>query len=153
MHMNRQSGKVHWMILVGGVGFAAILGLSFLGLDSPTGAAGKFMGALATGDYKTVASVSHVEPRPGESPEDAKKRIEEEWKFATEVAGKHYRFRYRILGQVMEGENAAINMQVWKNYSPSAYEENFDLPMVKSDGKWKVAVRGMSRKWYPGVPR
>lgn len=141
------------MILAGGIGFIIILGLSFIGLDSPTSAAGKFMAALAKGDYKAVASVSHVEPKPGEDLAAAKKRLEEEWKFATEVAGKHYRFRYRILGQVMEGDTAAVNMQVWKNYNPGAYEENFDLPMVKSEGKWKVAVRGMSRKWYPGVPR
>lgn len=141
------------MILVGGTGFLAILCLSFLGLDSPSSSASKFMAALAKGDYKTVASVSHVDPKPGEDAAEAKKRIEEEWKFATEVAGKHYRFRYRLLGQVIEGNSAAVNMQVWKNYNPGAYEENFDLPMIKSDGKWKVAIRGMSRKWYPGVPR
>lgn len=141
------------MILVGGIGVLLIIGLSFLGLDSPTGTAARFMAALASGDYKTVAAASEVIPRPGESPEDARKRLEEEWKFAVETAGKHYRFRYRLMGQVIEGDTAAVNMQVWKNYSAAAYEENFDLPLVKSEGKWKVAVRGMSRKWYPAVPR
>lgn len=151
--MHRLSGKVHWMILVGGIGVLLIIGLSFLGLDSPTGTAARFMGALASGDYKTVAAASQVVAKPGESPEDARKRIEEEWKFATETAGKHYRFRYRLMGQIIEGDQAAVNMQVWKNYSAAAYEENFDLPLVKSEGKWKVAIRGMSRKWFPAVPR
>ena len=153
MHMHRLSGKVHWMILVGGIGVLLIIGLSFLGLDSPTGTAARFMGALASGDYKTVAAASHVEKRPNESLEDARKRMEEDWKFAIETAGKHYRFRYRLMGQIIEGDQAAVNMQVWKNYSAAAYEENFDLPIIKSEGKWKVAVRGMSRKWFPAVPR
>ncbi len=141
------------MILVGGIGVLLIFGLSFLGLDSPTSAASRFMGALASGDYKTVAATSQAAKKPGESIEDARKRLEEEWKFAIETAGKHYRFRYRLLGQIVTGDKGAVNMQVWKNYSASAYEENFDLPMVKDEGKWKVAVRGMSRKWYPAVPR
>lgn len=141
------------MILVGGFGVLLIVGLSFLGLDSPTSAAARFMGALARGDYKTVAATSEIVKRPNEDLEAARKRLEEEWKFAIETAGKHYRFRYRLMGQIVTGEKAAVNMQVWKNYSPNAYEENFDLPMVKDEGKWKVAVRGMSRKWYPAVPR
>ena len=36
---------------------------------------------------------------------------------------------------------------------PGAYEELYELPMVKVGDDWKVDVRGISREFYPGLPR
>jgi hypothetical protein len=146
--MKRTAGKVHWMILVGGVGMFFILGLLLFSGESPTGVAVRFMGALADGDYKELAELSHIEGRD-------QKDLEEDWKFATEVAGKYYSFRYRFVNQVDSDKNtASVRTQVWRNYNGgSSYEENFPLPITKVDGKWKVLVRGLSRKMYPGLPR
>jgi hypothetical protein len=136
------------MAAVSLVGLLAIIVLAFASGESAQSVGSQFMAALARGDAKALAQLSHV---PGMSKEE----LEKEWEFTTSVAAKHYTFRYKILGQVEASRNdASVRMQVWRNYAAGgSYEENFPLPMERVDGKWKVLVRGMSRKMYPGLPR
>ncbi len=47
-----------------------------------------------------------------------------------------------------------VRMMVIRNAErDGAYEEKFELPLVKKDGKWKVEVLGLDRRLYPGLPR
>ena len=72
----------------------------------------------------------------------------------TGIAGKHYLFVYKVMGeQIQSDTQASVRLQVVRNLSSGAYEENFALPMEKHDGKWKVAVNELSREMYPGLPR
>lgn len=105
------------------------------------------MGSLAKGDYKKLAELSYF-------PDKDQKTVEEEWKYAVQVGGKHYLFAYEIFGQVEATEKtASVRMKMTRNISPSAYEENQSIPLVKSNGQWKVDVRAMSRQIYPFMPQ
>ena len=105
------------------------------------------MGALARGNYKQLAEMSYF-------PDKDQKIVEDEWKYATQVGGRHYLFSYEIFGQVeATSKTASVRMKMTRNLGPSAYEENQSLPLIKVDGKWKVDVRAMSRQIYPFMPQ
>jgi hypothetical protein len=145
--MNR-SGRIS---LVGLLGIIAVVALVFLLLfvrEGLTAVGEKFMTALATGDTATLTKMSYM----GDTPAD---QVQKEWQFATQVAGKHYLFYWRVLGATQASQDrGSIRLQVIRNAaSPAAYEENYALPLVKVGDDWKVDVRGISREMYPGLPR
>jgi hypothetical protein len=145
--MMKQSGKIHWMAALGGLGMIAAVGLFFMGGDSPVTAAGSFMSALAKGDTEALADFSYIE---------GKTRVEliEEWDYATKVAAPHYQFKYEITTEVRTSpELSIVKMKLWQNVDRGGYDEKFALPMVKKDGKWLVEIRGLSRDMYPALPR
>lgn len=121
--------------------------LVFFARDSAGATAGNFMTALAKGDVPELVRLSHM---PEVSNEDLKKK----WEFTVD-AGKYYRFTWKITAveQLTETTGTA-KMQVMRNAtSGSSYEENFQLPLVKIDGEWKVDVSSMNRGLYPALPR
>jgi hypothetical protein len=71
------------------------------------------------------------------------------------VAGKDYSFRWSITGEMQTDDNdGTVRLQVERNFgSGASYPENFQLPMVKVNGQWKVEVNGISREMYPGLPQ
>lgn len=143
----KRRGRVHWLTIAGSAGLVIALLLFFLAGEGPASVAGRFMGALARGNYKQLAEMSYF-------PDKDQKTVEEEWKYATQVGGRHYLFAYEIFGQVeATSKTASVRMKMTRNLSPSAYEENQSLPLIKADGKWKVDVRAMSRQIYPFMPQ
>lgn len=143
--MTKTSGKVHWMTISAIVGVVVVGGVLMSGGDDPTGRAATFMAALARGDAQTLAENTYVE---GKSQEEILKEWEE-----TVAASKLYRFKFEVRGAQPTGNNAQVRMGVWTNYGPGSYDENFQLDMVKVDGKWKVRGNGISRDMYPFLPR
>jgi len=147
VRMNR-FGRVN-IILVVGIAVVLMLGyVIFMTRESVQTVGTKFMSALAKGDVNTLTELSALD---GRDKEDLRKQ----WDFAINKAGKHYLFRWRIMGSKEADENsAAVRMQVIRNAMSSAsYEENFQLPMVKEDGRWKVDVGNISRDMFPALPR
>jgi hypothetical protein len=143
----RRAGRVSPLILLVILGVVVLVVVLFMGQESPSAAGSRFMSALAKGDPEALAKNSFVS---GKSQEE----LLESWKFATGVAGKHYMFRWKISSsRVVDDRSATVRMQVEKNFGPGSYEENFDLPLEKVDGKWKVDAGGISREMYPGLPR
>src|SRR5690606_33095157 len=129
------------------VGVVGILVLLFSTGESASTVGVKFMEALADGDADRLTQLSV-------HPDMSAEELKEEWEYTTQVAGKHYLFKYAVLGEQMQSDDlATVRIQVVRNYSPGAYEENFGLPMEKHDGKWKVVVNELSRQMYPGLPR
>lgn len=145
--MNR-SGRASWVLIAGLVGTALVVVLLLLGGEAPTSVAGKFMTALSLGDVKTLADLSYL---PGED----KAKITKEWDYTVNVTGPYYRFKFEIRSErIITDTEAAVSLSVWRNYfSGISYDEKYELPMVKVDGKWKVDVRGINREMYPGLPR
>lgn len=135
---------------------AGLLGLLVIGVvvflsgESSQAAATRFMNALGKGDVSTLVSMSDM---PGKSPEEIKR----DWEYTTKVAGPHYIFTYKITSNLDANEQSTISMvrmMVTRNVDrDDSYEEKFELPMVKKDGKWKVEVLGLDRRLYPGLPR
>jgi hypothetical protein len=143
--MTKCAGKIHWMTITAIVGAVLMVGILMSGGDDPAGRAATFMSALARGDAKTLAESTYVE---GKSQEE----ILKEWEKSVEDA-KYYRFKFKIKGAQPTGETAQVRMGVWRNFSAGAYDENFQLELVKRDGKWKVRGNGISREMYPFLPR
>ncbi|HEY0867724.1 MAG TPA: hypothetical protein VGE01_10110 [Fimbriimonas sp.] len=144
-----QSGRVNPVTLLAVVAivlFAFVLLFSREGV-STVGA--RFMGALARHDVDTLTKMTYL----GEGISD--EEIRKKWDFAVNEAGKHYRFAWKVTGTTQTTENeAAVRLQVVRNMeSGAAYEENFQLPLVKRNGEWKVFVRGINREMFPALPR
>lgn len=145
--MNR-SGKVHWMTLAGVAGVVAVLVIFFIGSESPSMAASRFMSALAKGDVSTLVDCSYY-------PEISKEELTKKWEYTTKVVGPYYMFRWKIANEKITGEkDAAVQLKVERAIDTgSSYEENYGLALVKSNNKWLVDVRSIPRPMFPGLPR
>lgn len=144
----RRAGRVSPLLLVVVLGLAAVVVILFMGQKGPTETASRFMDALARGDYETLAKTSVVSGK-------TEAQLVDEWKFTTQVAGKHYSFRWSITSsRVVDDKTGDVKLQVERNYGPGSYEENYGLPMLKdANGDWKVDAGGISSEMYPGLPR
>lgn len=144
----RQAGRVNIVAVGAIVAVLMIAVVLIFSRQNVSEVASKFMSGLATGDVETLSSLTYMSET---SDEDVKKK----WSFAVNDAGKYYKFQWKILGAKENDEKtAAVRMHIWRNSNTAAtYEENFQLPMVKVNGQWKVDVRAISREMYPGLPR
>jgi len=115
--------------------------------DSPKAAGTRFMDALARHDVKAVTALSFMGKK---SPAEKEK----EWEQTINVIGKHYGFYWRVTGDARSSDTeAAVKMIVQRNIqSGSTYDEKFELPMLKVDGKWLVDVNALDRRLFPGLP-
>jgi len=143
-----RSGRASWVLVAGLASIALVAAIFFLGGEGPSAVANKFMKALARGDVNQLAALSTIG-------ENSTEELKKKWEYAVNVAGPHYRFAYAIRSErQMSDDEAAVSIGVWRNYfSGIAYDEKFELPMIRKDGKWLVEVRGINREMYPGLPR
>ncbi|MBC8064912.1 MAG: DUF4878 domain-containing protein [Chlorobia bacterium] len=143
----KRSGRASLVVVIMAALVAAVAGLFLLAGESPTAVTGKFLTALAKGDAKTLASLSFMDGLP-------EAEIEKKWQ-ETHDASKFWTFAYQIQDSNEQDANTAtVRLQWIKNaMSGSAYEEKYELPLLKVGGKWKVDVRGISREMYPSLPR
>jgi len=141
-------GRANWLTIAGVAGLAAIIFLFALTGESAQAVGTRFMAALAKGDVKTLTDISYA---PGTEPEE----LEKQWDYAVNTAGKHYRFVYKIVTTSnANDETATVRMMVVRNVdSDQGYEEKFELPMVKKDGRWRVEIRSLDRRIFPQLPR
>jgi len=145
--MNR-SGRVSIVGLVCLVGVVLFGAVFLLGRESLSVVGGRFMDALARGDVDTLTKMTYL---GNETQED----IHKQWEFTCNTAGRYYNFFYHITAASQaDPKSGSVQMQVTRDAAnPGAYEENFQLPMVKVGDEWKVDVRGISREMYPSLPR
>ena len=124
-----------------------IAGLFFMGRESATTVASRFMSALAKQDPEEISKSSFIGTK---TPEEAKAA----WKKTFEYT-KHYAFEWYVSGSSQPDEkNAMVKLQVRGNADSSAsYDEKFDLALRKVDGKWLVDVRAISHDMYPALPK
>lgn len=142
--MNRLAGKIHWIVAVGLLGILVIVGFVFRMGETPASAGTKFMDAFARGDAKALTELSYA---PGESPESLQKK----WEHTLNVAAKHYVFRWQTKGeQVINDQQANYLVMLDRQ---QGYLEPFELPMVKENGRWKIAIYEVDRTMLPGLPR
>ncbi|BBO23322.1 MAG: DUF2950 domain-containing protein [Fimbriimonadaceae bacterium] len=142
----RQSGRVHWITVVGLLGIVALVVLLFAGKESPANVASRFMSALARHDVEELTSLSFYEGDP--------EQLRKGWDYAVNVAGKHFLFRWSLETVKESGpDTAAVKLKVERALGPNSFPENFDLPLVLTKDGWRVDVRGISRNMFPGLPR
>ncbi|MBX3112840.1 MAG: hypothetical protein KF857_12645 [Fimbriimonadaceae bacterium] len=144
----KRSGRASIVVVGGVVGILVILFFALTSGEAPNTVANRFMSALAKGDAKTLAEASMIGDM---STADMQKAWE-----STLAASKHYTFIYRvILVEQPSPEQANVKVGVERNFRPggASYEENYQLPMRKKDGKWLVEVPSIPRDMYPWLPR
>lgn len=144
----RQAGRANLLVIATIVMAAFIASALLLGRDSMSSTCGKFLGALAKGDVETLTNLSYL----GDKPKDD---IKKQWEFTLKEAAPHYRFMYRIENAKEQGpDSGAVSIKFWRNaLMGSTYDEPYDIPMVRRDGKWLVDVKGLSRDMFPALPR
>lgn len=142
-----RAGRAHWVTIAGSVGFAVLLAIFLIPTNSPNTAANQFMSALAEGDVDKLMALSYYK--------GSEEKMRAQWEFAVRECAPYYRFKWRNVGLKEADEKVAgVRMFVQRNLgSGTDYEERFDIPLVKVDGKWLVDVRSISRAMYPGIPR
>ncbi len=144
----KRSGRASLVAVAGAVGIIIILGFIVSSGDSPGTVGARFMAALVNKDSQTLTDLSDLQ---GRSADEVKK----EWDRTLHDA-EHYRFKYRIVSAEEPGpDQAVVRVAVERNYNPNgtSYEENFQLPLKKESGKWKVQTFATNRQMYPFWPR
>lgn len=146
--MYRRAGRINVLALFGILSILVVGVLFFVGGESATSVASRFLTALAQGNSKELARLSYM---PGLDQAE----IERQWAYTTDVVAPHYTFRWEVMNETRaDPQNAAVSIKMWKNYAdPGSYDERFGMPMVKQNGRWLVDVRGLPRKMFPGLPR
>ena len=144
----KQAGRVPWWGLVAGAVLLAFLGLAFFAAPSASSAANDFMRALKAGDVDKLVDLSYV-------PSEDIPKIRKQWEFCLHVATPYYNFAWRpSYSREISDTEFVVRMKVIKNSEkPTSYDEDFDIPLIKSGGKWKVDVYRLSDKFYPALPR
>ena len=147
LHM-RRSGRVSVIGIMAVIGIAMLLVVLFFSKQSLSNAGSQFMDALARGDVDKLTDLTVL---GSESPD----QIRKQWEFATHVAGRNYSFRWRVTNELqISPDSGSVQLSVERNFGTGgSYEQNYALPMVKVDNKWKVDVGNISREMYPGLPK
>jgi hypothetical protein len=145
--MNR-FGRINMVLVVGIMVVVLLAFVIFVTRESVTTVGSRFMSALAKGDVNTLTEMTYLDGR-------GKEDVRKQWEFSVNEVGKHYRFAWKISSaNESNGENAAVRLQVIRDLeNPSAFEENFQLPLRKENGQWKVDVSNISRDMFPALPR
>lgn len=141
-----RAGKVHIIPILAAAGIVLLAVLLFLARESPISAADRFLVALGRGDVDTLMELSYF---AGD-----KEDLRRQWEFATQEAGKYYRFRYKIRFAREVGDTAAVSIEFERDaMSGASFPENRQIPMVRENGRWKVDVAAVTRDLYPALPR
>jgi hypothetical protein len=135
-------------MLVGAVGVIFLLGISLFSATGPEANAKAFMSALAAGDAETLTRLSSSK---GMRPET----LLDQWKFTTGTAAKYFSFRWSFDAITSERDDTAtVKFSILHFVGQyGSQTDKFELPMVREDGQWKVAVNQLSRNLFPGLPR
>lgn len=150
----RSSGRVNFLTL----GVVLIVGLMgaavFFAKESPQTVAVNFMDALARHDVKKLTELSLIGESDPAAAEAKRKKLEEQWDYCVNFAGKHFPFTWRVTAANASTENAATaTVQMTPDaVNPASYEQKFDIPLEKEGGKWKVDVGGISKVMFPALP-
>jgi hypothetical protein len=150
----RISGRVNFLalgaILMVGLMVAAIL----LAKETPQTAAVNFMDALARHDVKKLTELSLINESDPAAAEAKRKKLEKEWDFSVNEAGRHFPFTWRVTSAnaTTETTGTATIQMLQDAVNPASYEMKFDIPLEKEGGKWKVDVGGISKLMFPALP-
>jgi hypothetical protein len=144
----KESGRVSLLALGSLVCVVIIVVLLLFSRESPSAAGTRFMVALQDHDVDTLTKLSMMKKA---NPEDVRKQ----WDFAMNKAEKYYRFAFKVEGSSQASDTtASVKIRMIKDSDkPGAYDELYELPMVRDNDEWKVDVRGLSRDFFNCLPR
>lgn len=126
--------------------FVVIAVLS-LAAQSPEAAADEFMRALAKHDVDTLTEMSYLP--------DADPPLKEQWQTCVKRA-KHYVFLWEYYGiKRISDDEASIRLAImeFRGAQGGAEGEEVELPLIRHEGRWKVDLTSLSRRFFPALPR
>lgn len=148
MRSMKESGRVSLLALGSLLCVIVIVTLLFFSRESPAAAGTRFMVALQDHDVDTLTKLTRMEKA---SPEDIRKQ----WDFSVNKAERYYRFAFKIVGSSQANDTTAsvkVSM-IHDSDKPGAYDQLYELPMIRDNNEWKIDVRGLSREFYNCLPR
>jgi hypothetical protein len=143
----KKAGRI-LLPLIGLILLLIVGAVFFLMADtSPTSVANDFLVALAKGDKKGLANLGYIEGASESQAEDI-------WA-KTLDRGEYFRFVWNIRQSAQSSPtHASVEFDLVRNIDRGATkEDDFQIPLIKIDGHWRVEVRGIPRGIYPGLPR
>ena len=152
MKSKRQSGKISLLGLGGIAIFAMIVASLILAKEGPAAVGGQFMDALARHDVDKLTELTNIQATDPKTAEIERKRIHDQWDFSVNVAGQHYPFVWRVTSSNNSTETTATVTMMITRLSADGYEEKYELPLEKVNGKWLVNVGSVSRAMFPALP-
>ena len=124
----------------------------FFAKEDPQAVGGQFMDALARHDVEKLTALSYTGKTTPSEVEAEKKRLHDEWNFCVNVAGEHFPFLWKISNSTVATDGqATVTVQVTKG-GPMGYEEKYELPLEKENGKWAIIPGQISRTMFPSLP-
>lgn len=140
--------KAKFLYLGAAIALVLVVAFFMLGRATPSATAEEYLEALARGDANRLTELSFTHS-------GTKEQLLDAYKFATEQAGKNYSFIWRIKDErEADANTAAVQISVMRNANrATSYEENFEIPLAKKDGKWLVDVGDINDQMYPALPR
>lgn len=143
-----QAGRVPIGTIAIAFSLIVAAGAFYFSKESVETAGAQFMDALARGDVAKLTELSDI---PGRTPD----QIRNDWEFAVNKAAPYYRFRWEATGGDENGpDRGYVRLKVSRNVdSGGSYDENYQLPMRRINGRWKVAVAEISPEMFPALPR
>lgn len=151
----RIRGGVNFLLLGLILMLVLVVGAFALAKEEPSSVAAQFMSALARHDAKKLAELSYIGKTEPAEIESAREKLQKDWDFCVNTAGKYYTFAWRISGSRKASEDSAsVSLQVKRNIAAGgSYDEKYELPIEKEGGKWKIVASGISSEMFPGLPR
>ncbi len=144
----KESGRVSLLAIGSLFCIVVIVGLLFFSRESPSAAGTRFMVALQNHDVDTLTKLTKMEKASDGD-------IRKQWDFAVNNAEKYYQFGFKIIGSAQASDTtASVRVSMVHDIDkPGAYDQQYELPMIKDNDEWKVDVRGLSREFYNCLPR
>ena len=152
MKSKRQSGKISLLGLGGAAIVAMIVASLFLAKEGPAAVGGQFMDALARRDVDKLTELTYIQSTDPKEIEGERKRIHDQWDFSVNVAGQHFPFLWRATSSSSSTDTSATVTVMFTRGTPDGYEEKYELPLEKVNGKWFVNVSSISRAMFPALP-
>jgi len=115
--------------------------------QTPEKTAEEFLQALAKKDIEKLVQLSYLE--------NPSAPLRGQWDFCVNHAAKNYIFIWNYVNsQRIDEERAAVKVEfmIFHGIEPS-YEEPIEIPIILRDGKWKVDLNSLSRKFFPALPK
>lgn len=143
---DRAGIKLNLIVVFGVLGLAAIAILLVLSQNSPDVAGEQFMKALAKKDVNKLVELSYME--------NPSAPLKDQWADTVNNKARTYVFLWVWESSRRQGDEAVLLVHLIEFKGPvQSDSETFELPLVRKEGKWKVDLRSLSRKFFPALPR
>lgn len=140
----KKGGRISLLPVLGVVGILGMGSLLLFGQDSATSAGTKFMESLAKADIKGLVASSTI----GQDDAESEKR----WNHLVNDLAPYYRFRFAIHDSNATTDSAVLKIEVFQNSQGRVEPKDYQLPLIRLNGKWKVDALHVPAGFFPGLP-